>query len=71
MSADYQPAVALATHALYRVEALATHVLCRVEALVRWSHPDQGFILPGVFLSIVEQSGLISPLTPKSPVSSS
>ncbi len=43
--------------------AVATHGLCRVEALVRWSHPDQGLILPGGFLGIAEQTGLIGPLT--------
>ncbi len=48
----YQPAVAVATNSL-----------CRVEALVRWSRPDEGLILPGGFLGVAEQSGLIGPLT--------
>ncbi|MFZ6004444.1 MAG: putative bifunctional diguanylate cyclase/phosphodiesterase [Actinomycetota bacterium] len=29
------------------------------EALVRWNHPEQGFLLPGHFVPIAEQSNLI------------
>lgn len=33
------------------------------EALVRWMHPEQGLLLPGRFLSFVEEYGLIRELT--------
>jgi diguanylate cyclase (GGDEF)-like protein len=34
-----------------------------VEALVRWIHPERGFIPPGDFIPIAERTGLIKPLS--------
>ena len=48
LSIDYQPLVGLETG---RVEGF--------EALVRWVHPERGLIMPGDFIPIAEDSGLI------------
>ncbi len=38
---------------------LATGRMVGVEALVRWRHPQRGLLLPGDFLGVAEETGLI------------
>jgi diguanylate cyclase (GGDEF)-like protein/PAS domain S-box-containing protein len=47
----YQPIVSLASGAAQYFEAL-----------LRWMHPERGCVLPGEFIQVAEESGLIGPL---------
>jgi len=48
LDVHYQPIIDIATH----------HVVA-LEALLRWQHPTQGFIPPGRFVAVAEETGLI------------
>ncbi|MFD1776817.1 putative bifunctional diguanylate cyclase/phosphodiesterase [Paenibacillus rhizophilus] len=41
----------------------ATGDVIGLEALVRWNHPEKGLLLPGYFISAVEEAGLMTQLT--------
>ena len=44
------------------IVSLHNRELIGFEALVRWQHPKRGFISPGEFISLAEETGLIIPL---------
>ncbi len=48
LSLNYQPIV-----------SLSSGEIVGFEALMRWNHPEKGFISPAVFIPMAEQSGLI------------
>ena len=43
--------------------SLATGQILGVEALLRWQHPTLGFVPPGEFIPLIEQTALVRPLT--------
>jgi len=62
---DLTAALATAVHrdeftlAFQPIFDLETGCLSAVESLVRWRHPERGELLPGSFLPLTEQTGLI------------
>ena len=55
------PRSELEVHYQPKVE-LATGRIVGAEALLRWRHPERGWIAPGDFIGIAEDTGLIVPL---------
>lgn len=41
---------------------VATGMVCGLEALARWTHPNLGYVPPGIFIPIAERHGLIGAL---------
>jgi diguanylate cyclase (GGDEF)-like protein/PAS domain S-box-containing protein len=46
----------------YQPQVDRTGQVCGAEALVRWRHPKRGIVMPGEFIPVAEESGLILPL---------
>lgn len=44
------------------IVSMRTNQLVSFEALIRWAHPTRGILLPGEFLPVAEESGLILPI---------
>jgi diguanylate cyclase (GGDEF)-like protein/PAS domain S-box-containing protein len=45
----------------YQPQIDGTHMI-GAEALIRWNHPQRGLLLPGEFIPLAEETGLILPL---------
>lgn len=46
----------------YQMQVDAALQIIGAEALIRWPHPVRGFVSPGEFIPLAEQSGLIVPI---------
>lgn len=64
LEGELGPALAAGEFVLHYqpIHELARNTIVGVEAFLRWEHPDRGFLQPGDFLEIAEQSGMIVPI---------
>ncbi|WP_433607330.1 putative bifunctional diguanylate cyclase/phosphodiesterase [Dactylosporangium sp. CA-139114] len=50
-------------HMVYQpIVRLPDGVIEAAESLIRWTHPERGFVPPSVFIPVAERTGLIAPL---------
>ncbi len=65
LMADFQGAIRhdeLSLHYQPKID-IATRRLCGAEVLVRWQHPQHGMVSTQELIMLVEQAGMITPLT--------
>ena len=63
MEADLNQALAQQQFELfYQPQVDADGGLVGMEALLRWQHPQRGLVMPGQFIGLAEESGLILPI---------
>jgi predicted signal transduction protein with EAL and GGDEF domain len=64
LEADLRPALERGEFVLHYqpIHELARNTIVGVEAFLRWEHPSRGFLRPGDFLEIAEQTGMIVPI---------
>ena len=64
LEADLNQAIANQEFELYYqpIISFTTGKLCGFEALVRWISPTRGFVSPGAFVPVAEETGLIVPM---------
>ena len=59
---DIRQAIKTSQFVLYYQPQLDSIGLVGAEALIRWNHPRRGLLLPGEFIHLAEETGLIQPL---------
>ena len=64
LEGDLRQGIAEQQFELYYQPIVSLHTgnIAGFEALVRWQHPERGFISPGMFVPLAEETGLIIPL---------
>lgn len=62
MEEDLRQAIKTNDFLLYYQPQVDRGVLIGAEALIRWLHPDRGFLSPAEFIPLAEETGLILPL---------
>jgi diguanylate cyclase (GGDEF)-like protein/PAS domain S-box-containing protein len=62
MEEDLRQTIRTKQFMLFYQPQLEQGKLIGAEALIRWNHPKRGILLPGEFISLAEETGLILPL---------
>ena len=62
MEEDLRQAIGTGQFQLYYQPQVQSGALIGAEALLRWNHPERGFLPPAEFITLAEETGLILPL---------